>query len=119
MMQLTDDDRRILDGEQGEVKRKALELLLTLARIYDADSLVPIDSAHINGASIVAVGMSEVSIGGGSLWKASATAMPWTRMAPPKAESTCHFGAGLNKSGPSMIIRGQYYHPVLRPQPGF
>jgi Uncharacterized conserved protein len=60
MMQLTDDDRRILDGEQGEVKRKALELLLTLARIYDADSLVPIDSAHINGASIVAVGETGV-----------------------------------------------------------
>src|SRR5438067_4956300 len=47
--------------------------------------------------------MSDVSIGGGSLWKAIATAMPWTRRAPPKAESTCHFGAGLYNSGPGMI----------------
>ena len=55
-MNLTDEDKRILDGAHGEVKRQALELLLTLARIYDAQDLVPIESAHINGASVVAVG---------------------------------------------------------------
>src|SRR3989440_9673126 len=54
-------------------------------------------------ASMVAVGISEVSTGGGSLWKASATAIPCTSKAPPKAESTCHFGAGLNKSGPGPL----------------
>ena len=60
MIRLTDADKSILDGEQGDVKRKALELLLTLARIYDADSLVPVESAHINGASVVAVGEAGV-----------------------------------------------------------
>ena len=60
MIKLSDADKSILDGEQGEVKRKALELLLTLARIYDADSLVPVESAHINGASVVAVGEAGV-----------------------------------------------------------
>jgi Uncharacterized conserved protein len=60
MIKLSDADKSILDGEQGEVKRKALELLLTLARIYDADSLVPVESAHINGASVVAVGQAGV-----------------------------------------------------------
>lgn len=55
-MNLTDEDKRILDGGQGEVKRQALELLLTLGRIYDAQDLVPIQSAHINGASVVAIG---------------------------------------------------------------
>lgn len=59
-MKLDDVDKKILDGEQGEVKRKALELLLTLARIYDADRLVPVASAHINGASIVAIGETGV-----------------------------------------------------------
>jgi predicted aconitase len=60
MVELTDADKRILDGEHGEVKRKALELLLTLARIYDADSLVPVASAHINGASVMAIGEAGV-----------------------------------------------------------
>lgn len=61
MIKLTDADKRILDGQQGEVKRKALDLLLTLAKIYDADSLVPIGSAHINGASVTAIGEAGVS----------------------------------------------------------
>ena len=42
-------------------------------------------------------------MGGGSLWNASATAIPCTAKAPPRAESTCHFGAGLNKSGPGPL----------------
>jgi predicted aconitase len=59
-VKLTDADKRILDGEQGEVRRQALELLLTLARIHEADSLVPVGSAHINGASVIAVGEAGV-----------------------------------------------------------
>lgn len=60
MIELTDEDKRILDGEQGDVRRKALDLLLTLARIYDADSLVPVESVHINGASVTAIGEAGV-----------------------------------------------------------
>lgn len=60
MLKLDDTDKRILDGEQGEVRRQALELLLTLARIYEADSFVPVESAHVNGASVIAVGEAGV-----------------------------------------------------------
>ena len=33
------------------------------------------------------------------------------KKAPPRAESTCHFGAGLNKSGPGYVFMVSYGCP--------
>jgi predicted aconitase len=46
-MRLTDDERAMLAGEQGEAVRRALQLQMTVGEFFGADDLVPIDSAHM------------------------------------------------------------------------
>ncbi|MCB2141277.1 aconitase X catalytic domain-containing protein [bacterium] len=46
-MKLSDLEKRMLDGVDGEAKRMAMEILVKLGTIYEADKLVPIQSAHV------------------------------------------------------------------------
>lgn len=55
-MYLTKEEERILAGEYGEGMRKALEILLAIGKIYDADKLIPISSAHVSGVSYNNIG---------------------------------------------------------------
>lgn len=51
-MHLTDDQKRMLDGEKGEAVRQSMELIVELGKIYDAEGLLPIRSVHMSGASV-------------------------------------------------------------------
>lgn len=53
---MTAEEQRILDGEQGESKRKAMELVTALGKIYGAEDLIDITSAHLSGASYKTIG---------------------------------------------------------------
>jgi len=55
-MHLTRQEEAVLAGETGQGKRKALELLVALGDIYNAERLVPIASAQVSGASFKTVG---------------------------------------------------------------
>ncbi|MCE5296536.1 MAG: aconitase X catalytic domain-containing protein [Euryarchaeota archaeon] len=55
-MYLTKEEESILKGEHGESKRKAMELLVALGKIYGAERLVPITSAHLAGVSYKTIG---------------------------------------------------------------
>ena len=55
-MQLTDQEQAILDGESGAGAQKAMELVVALGKIYKADGLVDITSAHLSGASYKTIG---------------------------------------------------------------
>jgi predicted aconitase len=55
-MHLTAVEERILAGEEGQGRQKAMELLVALGRIYDADELIPITSAHLSGVSYKTIG---------------------------------------------------------------
>jgi predicted aconitase len=55
-MLLTRDEESILAGEKGEGLRTAMELLVALGDIYDAEELVPISSAHLSGVSYKTIG---------------------------------------------------------------
>lgn len=55
-MHLTRQEDAVLAGETGQGKRKALELLVALGDIYNAERLVPIASAQVSGASFKTVG---------------------------------------------------------------
>jgi len=55
-MFLTQEEESILNGEHGESKKKAMELLVALGKIYDAKRLVPIRSAHLSGVSYKTIG---------------------------------------------------------------
>jgi len=47
VLYLSDDEKRILDGEEGIGKQKAMELLLALGLTFDAEKLIPIKRAHV------------------------------------------------------------------------
>ncbi|MEE9173986.1 MAG: aconitase X catalytic domain-containing protein [Thermoplasmata archaeon] len=52
---MTRDQETLLE-EGTPAERKAMELLVALGRIYEADRLVPVSSVHVSGASYAIVG---------------------------------------------------------------
>ncbi len=56
LMYLTKEEERILEGGSGEGPAKAMELLVAIGKIYDADKLIPIESAQIAGVSYKTMG---------------------------------------------------------------
>lgn len=57
-MHLTDIEKRMRDGDQGEPVRMAMEILIALGEIYGAEKLVPVRSAHIAGLSLKSHGIA-------------------------------------------------------------
>ena len=55
-MYLTQDEEDILAGEEGESSQKAMELVVALGKIYGAEDLIDITSAHLSGASYKTIG---------------------------------------------------------------
>lgn len=55
-MHLTSEEERVLSGERGPGARRAMELLVALGRIYEAERLVPVSSAHLSGVSYKTIG---------------------------------------------------------------
>jgi len=55
-MHLTAQEERILAGEEGPGRCKAMELLVALGDIYGAERLIPIASAQVSGASFKTIG---------------------------------------------------------------
>lgn len=55
-MHLTSDEEDVLAGEAGEGRQWAMELLVGLGRIFDAEDLVPIGSAQLAGVSYKTIG---------------------------------------------------------------
>ena len=47
-MQLTDEEKRMLNGEFAPGIQKAIELLVKLGDSFDAEKLVPISYGHIS-----------------------------------------------------------------------
>jgi len=79
LLDLTREQERLLnEGSHGE--RKAMELLVALGEVYDADNLIPATSVHISGASYKTIGdpglkfLSEITEGCKS--KVNATVNP-------------------------------------------
>ena len=69
-MILTDEEQAVLDGEKGAGFQKAMELVVALGKVYGAESLVDIASAHLSGASYKTIGdgglkyLSDLAAGG-------------------------------------------------------
>ncbi len=55
-MYLTPLEEKIFNGEHGATYQKAIEILVALGDIYDADRLIPIKSAQIAGVSYKTIG---------------------------------------------------------------
>lgn len=50
-MELTLLEKRMLEGQEGEATRKAMEILVAIGTIYAADQLLPVASVQIAGVS--------------------------------------------------------------------
>ncbi len=50
-MKLTNEEQRMLDGEQGYAVRKSMEILVALGDIYGAESLIKVGSVQVAGVS--------------------------------------------------------------------
>ena len=50
-MQLTDEERSMLQDDRGEGVRKAMEIVVALGTIYGADDLVPVSHVQVSGVS--------------------------------------------------------------------
>jgi predicted aconitase len=50
-MYLTRKQERMLEGEEGNAVKKLMELLVALGNVFDAEKLIPVESAHISGVS--------------------------------------------------------------------
>jgi len=61
-MHLTKNEEKILNGELGEAKQKALKILVKLGDKEKADNLIPIRSAHIPGVSYTELPENEIII---------------------------------------------------------
>ncbi len=57
-MKLDDADKRILDGAEGPTYRMAMEMLVGLGKIYGAEKLIPVRSAHVAGLSLRSHGVA-------------------------------------------------------------
>ncbi|MCL1811219.1 MAG: aconitase X catalytic domain-containing protein [Methanomassiliicoccaceae archaeon] len=55
-MYLSKEEEGTLAGEEGESRRKAMELVVALGKIYGAEDLIEITSAHLSGASYKTIG---------------------------------------------------------------
>ncbi len=55
-MHLTAEEERILAGEEGHGRSKAMQLIVALGDIYGAERLIPIASAQVSGASFKTIG---------------------------------------------------------------
>ena len=80
-MDLTREEEAILNGEEGEGRQKAMELVTALGKIYGADSLIDITSAHLAGASYKTIGDGglkylEDLVGGGATVSVPSTLNP-------------------------------------------
>ena len=70
-MRLSAEEQAMLAGEQGRATRKAMEILVALGTIYEAECMVPVTSVQIAGVSYDNLGeaglhfLTEMAQGGG------------------------------------------------------
>ena len=51
VLELTKEEKEMLDGKHGKATRKAMEIITTLGEIYGAERLIPVSSVQIAGVS--------------------------------------------------------------------
>ena len=59
-MNLTDSEKKTLDGNFGSGPQSAMRLLVTLGEIYDADRMIPVSSCHVGGRSYLIGGEENI-----------------------------------------------------------
>lgn len=55
-MYLTSEEERMLNGEYGYPVKKAMEILVQLGNIYNAEKMISVSNVHMPGSSVVVAG---------------------------------------------------------------
>ncbi|TFH46963.1 MAG: DUF521 domain-containing protein, partial [Lysobacterales bacterium] len=50
-MRLTQEEQATLAGQRGLAEKRALEIIVTLGRVYGAERLIPVESVQVAGVS--------------------------------------------------------------------
>lgn len=61
-MELTEEEKRILGGEEGEPKRVAMRILTRLGEVNGAERMIPVASAHLAASSYQIAGEAGIEI---------------------------------------------------------
>lgn len=77
-MLLTDEQKKMLNGEGGEPVQVAMEMLCALGEIYDAEKLIPVKSAHCAGLSFKSHGVAGMEWAEDMARKGARMAVPTT-----------------------------------------
>lgn len=64
-MHLTQEEERMLAGEEGHATQKAMQILVALGKIYDAERLVKVTSVQVSGVSYKNLGDAGLEFLGG------------------------------------------------------
>lgn len=57
-MRLTDEEKRMQDGQCGQPVKLAMDILVALGDIYGAETMIPVKSAHVAGLSLKSHGIA-------------------------------------------------------------
>jgi predicted aconitase len=52
-MKLTDHEKKMLDGAFGRGPQDAMQLLITLGTVYDAERMIPVTTCHLGGRNVL------------------------------------------------------------------
>ncbi|HYE81634.1 MAG TPA: aconitase X catalytic domain-containing protein [Clostridia bacterium] len=55
-MRLTFEEKQMLEGKYGYPTQKAMEILIQLGEIYNAEEMLPVSNVHMPGSSVVVAG---------------------------------------------------------------
>ena len=95
-MNLSDNEKKMLDGDFGSGPQSAMRLLVTLGEIYYAERMIPVSSCHVGGRSYLVSGEENIEwmtdlMEGGARFKVTTSTNPcsvdfdqWEKMGLPK-----------------------------------
>jgi predicted aconitase len=59
-MQLTDQEKKMLDGVFGTGPQDAMQLLMTLGTVYNAERMIPVTTCHLGGRNVLLGGQENI-----------------------------------------------------------
>lgn len=101
-MFLTKQEEKILEGELGPIKAKAMRILATLGDIFEADKLIPIESVQVSGVSYKTIGDAGLSFL--EDWSTTKVVVE-ARMNPAGMDLTDWFKMGISEDFASKQLR--------------
>jgi predicted aconitase len=131
-MDLSPQEQKILDGEEGEAAAKAMAILSAVGSIYGANRLIPVTSAQVAGVSYKTIGDAGLEFLQDFAKKGAKVSIPsylnpagmdledWKRMGVPKefAQKQLAIMAAYTEMGISPTCTCAPYHIGIRPKLG-